>query len=273
MDTCAFVDHLYAAGYSDRTVAEYRKWIRRLHAWCRDHGLDITVLDGGHLRQWADTLPRSWATCKQAHAACRHYYRAIGRLDEPWHAIRVPRKPRPKYRGIEADAAGQLRDAALMVGGRPGTAVLLLLYTGARAAEVAGMRWDGIADGAIRWWRSKTSEWHEVPLHPTLERALADYREATGAPSHYLFPGAAGRAHVTAATVWEWVGQVSETAGVGHVSPQQLRATAGTTVLEATRDLDAAAEFLGHRDVAVTRAHYTRTSKRRLDAAVAALDY
>lgn len=273
MDIYAFTEALYAAGYSDRTVSEYRKWIRRLAAWARDHGLDVATLDAGHLRQWADTLPRSWATCKQAHAAARHYYRMVGRLDEPWHAIRVPRKPRPKYRGIEQEAAGQLRDAALMVGGRPGTAVLLLLYTGARAAEVAAMRWDGVDGGVVRWWRSKTSEWHEVPLHPVLERALDAFREATGAPSHYLFPGAAGRAHVSAATVWEWVGHVSETAGVGHVTPQQLRATAGTTVLEATNDLDAAAEFLGHRDTTVTRTHYTRTSKRRLDAAVAALDY
>lgn len=73
-------------------------------------------------------------------------------------------------------------------------------------------------------------------------------------------------------TVWVWCKQVAATVGL-EVTPRQLRSTAGMMVLEATGDLDAAASFLGHRSVDVTRTHYVRTSERRMARAVEALDY
>ena len=107
-----------------------------------------------------------------------------------------------------------------------------------------------------------------APIPPKL--VLTRYRAKTCAPSLYLFPGNNGRPHVSATTVWTWVTDVGRLAGV-EVSPQRLRSTAGAEALEATKDLDAVAELLGHRDVNVTRAHYTRTTRRRLRAAVEAL--
>lgn len=259
-------DTLAASGKSQRTVAEYVKWCRRLHRWAHHHGLDVATLTPGDLRRWADeTVPKSWASRKQASAMCRHLYR--GRQDEPWLSVRVPRKPRPDWRGLEPADAGRVRDAALLAGGRAGLATLVGLYTAARAVEIAGLRWDGVSDDTIRWWRSKTQEFHSVPTHPVLADALTPRGEG------FVFVGNNGRDTVTPMTIWKWVVRVGELAGIGGVTPQRLRATAGTMALEATQDLDAAAELLGHRDVAVTRQHYTRTSQRRLSAAVDALDY
>lgn len=267
-----FVDHLEQAGYADRTVREYRKWARRLIVWARQRDLHLEDLSAGDLRRWSETLPCSWASRKQAHTACKHLFGLLGRPDEPWHAIRVPRKPRGSYRGLEVDQAISVAAAARMVGGRHGTAVLLMLHTGARVGEVAAMRWDGVDldSGQIRWWRPKTCEWHDLPIYPALARALDAYR-ALGVWSDHLFPGGPGRPHASPQTIWEWVGWIGRLAGVAGLRPHQLRATAGALVLEATGDVDAAAELLGHRDVSVTRSHYTFTSRRRLTAAVDAV--
>lgn len=272
MDVVQFRDALLGQGLADRTAAEYVKWLRRLHAWCATHGVDPVTAPAPVVRTWADTLPRSWASRKQARNALAHYYRLVGRLDEPWKAVRVPRKPRPQYRGLSEADARTLRDAALIIGGRQGLATLVGLYTGARASEIAGLRWDGVdyAAETIRWWRSKTSEWHSVPLHPVLAEALREAHDGTRKGP--VFMGNNGRVYVSPATVWGWVRHVGEMVSI-DVSPHQLRATAGTLVLEVTRDLDAAAEFLGHRDPSVTRGHYTRTSQVRLRAAVEALEF
>jgi integrase len=271
MDVTTFGDALRGRGLADSTVSEYVKLIRRLAQHARDIGVSLPDLSALDIRAWVDTLPPGWASRKQARMAVHHYYRLGGRTDEPWEAIKVPQQPRPRYRGLEPADAHTLRDAALMVGGNRGLAVLVGLYTGGRASEIAGLRWDGVDRGAgiIRWWRTKTQEWHEVPLHPQLGDALAKARR-TGHP--HVFPGERGREHVSAQTIWSWVRSLGQMAGV-KVTPHQLRSTAGTRVLEVTRDLDAAAEFLGHRDPAITRRFYTRTSTTRLRAAVDALDY
>lgn len=270
MSIIEFRDALYGLGLAERTVNEYVKWVRRLARWGAERGYDLGELTGAEVRRWADELPYSWASRKQARTALSHYYRH--RPDRPWIAIRVPRKPRPEWRGLEDPDAAALHRTALMVGGRPGLATLAGLYTAARAGEIGGLRWDGIdaAAGTLRWWRTKTSDWHKVPLHPVLADELD--RQRPRAAEGHIFVGNNGRPHVSATTVWSWVRQVGDLAGV-HVTPQQLRVTAGSKALEATSDLDAAAELLGHRDPAVTRSHYVRTSGRRLGAAVSALEY
>lgn len=273
MNVAEFADYLYGRGKADRTVAEYVKWLRRLAVYAAEHGHTPATVPPHLIRRWADdTIRPSWSSRKQARTALGHYATAVGRTDEPWEAIRVPRKPRPRPKPHDTAEAILLRDAALLYGGRCGLAVLCLLYTGARPGEVAGMRWDWIdlRAGTIRWWRSKGSDDHELPLAPVLHRALAEARPHDG--SVYIFAGNNGRAHVSATTVWEWTKTVAAMAGL-DTHPRRLRATVANAVLEATHDLDAAAAILGHRSVETTRSYYTDTSAVRLAAAVDALDY
>jgi integrase len=266
-----FEEYVRSRGYAPRTIYEYSKWVRRLLRWCELRELDIEALQPRQVAEWAATLPTSWASRKQAHTAIKHLAAWRGLPDGYYLAIPKPRKPRSRCKALPEHNARQLHDTAVMVGGRHGTAVLLLLYTAARVGEVAGMRWEGWADGRLRWWRPKLRDWHEVPVHPTLARQLDVYREQTGEPSHYLFPGGPGRPHVVAQTVWEWLSYVARVAGIGHVTPHQLRATALTTINDTTGDLRAAQEVAGHRDPEVT-ATYTRATDRMLAGAIGALD-
>lgn len=267
-----FADHLYGRGKAHRTVAEYVKWVRRLARWCDERGYQLDTLAPHLVRRWADdTIPHSRESRKQARTALGHYWRMVGRQDAPQEAIRTPRKPHGRPNPLSDDEARLLRDGAIMAGGRPGTALLLLLYTAARPGEVAMMRWDGIGTDRVRWWREKGSEWHEAPLHPVLDEALRRFRPASA--EGHLFVGNNGRAHVSATTVWSWTRRVAATVGLEDVTPRRLRATAGSRVLAATGSIDATAALLGHRDVNVTRAHYAETPWEHLEAAVGSLDW
>lgn len=276
-----YAEHLYGQGRAERTIAEYIKWVRRLHRWAAERGYDLDELDAAQVRTWADTtVPMTWASRKQASVAVRTYYRTVGgRAEDVAAGVRVPRKPSAKPKPLRAEDATRLRDAAVMVGGRRGVATVVGMYGAGRASEIAAVRWDGVdprpsegaPHGVLRWWRTKTSDWHQVPMHPVLAGTLRQWRpmDAEG----FLFAGNNGRPHVQPSTVWAWVRQVGEVAGV-EVTPQQLRATAGKAVLEATGDIDAAAALLGHRDLNVTREFYTGvTSPERMARAVGSLNW
>lgn len=265
---------LLGEGKAERTVNEYVKWAKRLSRWCYLRGLEPATLTPAQLREWIDeTVPPGRESRKQAYTACKHLYTMIGRDDAPWEAIRVPHARKGKPNPLPDSAATLLRDTALLVGGRTGTATLGMLYTACRPSEVAEWRWDGIDldAGLVRFWRIKNRDWHETPIHPTLAAALERFR-----PAHvegFLFPGDRGRPSVSATTIWTWVRRVADTAGLEGVTPRRLRATALNRALETTRDIDAVAELAGHSDPATTRLYYVTTSRRRLAATVDALDY
>ena len=264
-----YIDLLRGRGRSDRTIQVYVGYVRRLMGWCAEHGHDPATVRPHDVRTWADQeLPLSWSSRKAARTALAVYWG--GRHDQPHEAIRLPAKPKMRYRGLSVDEARQLVDAAEMHGSRPGLATLLAVFTGARAGEIAQMSHDGVDKqrGVISWWRPKTQDHHMLPLAPRLAKALPD---GTGR----MFTGDGGRAYVTSATVNEWVHRVSRLAGL-DVTPQQIRATAGMLVVTATDDLQAAAEVLGHSDLQTTARHYAaHVSEERVGRAMrgfAALD-
>lgn len=265
-----FEDYLRSRGYADRTTNEYLKQLRRMLRWCRQHQLDVEELTPREVAQWADTLPPSWGSRKQAHAAMKHFARWRGLPDGYYMAVPVPRKPKRRSRALSDADAHKVHEAARLVGGRAGMAVICGLYTAARPGEIANMRWDGWVDGWLRWWRPKTKDYHEVPVHPFLADHLERFRDDTDASSAYIFPGNGGRPHVGYVAVWEWMKYVSVVAGV-EFTPHQLRATALTIVNDATGNLRAAQEFAGHSDPAVT-AGYTRVTERMLTDAATAFD-
>lgn len=258
-----YFDRCMGRGLSERTATIYTGLVRRYVAWCGTAGYDVDTAPPHAVRTWADMLPATHGTRRQARSALKVLY--AGRADEPWLAVRVPRKPQPAPKPLDDDELARLLDAARLVGGRRGLAVFVLAYTGARTSEVAGMTWDGYDGHSLRWWRSKTEEWHTLPVHPTLRAELDACRRLSGA----MFTGDRGRDHVTANTIGNWVDQCADLAGI-RCTPRQLRASVATRILDATGSLEAAASVLGHRSTDTTR-RYARTSDRRLAEAVSTL--
>lgn len=266
-------DYLLGLGKAAKTADNYAKYVRRLARWCALNGYDLATLEPHVLRKWVDdTIPPGRESRQQVYSACKHLYTMLGRQDAPWTAIRIPNKRASEPHPLLGADAVRLRDAALMVGGREGTATLGLLYSAARPSEVAEWRWDGVdlEQATLRFWRKKVRDWHTVPMHPTLVEALerfeGPWREG------FLFPGDRGRPYVTPTTVNHWVHRVAGVAGV-EATPRRLRATWACHALEATGQIDAVASMLGHSDISTTQRYYTITTMRRKREAAAAIPW
>jgi integrase len=101
---------------------------------------------------------------------------------DPSANIPKPAKERPRQRILDDDELRWIWRAADTIGGRRGAFVKLLMLSGQRRSEVAGMRRSEF-DRAARVWtlpvtRSKTAQIHEVPL-PEAAWAIID-----GLPKH-----------------------------------------------------------------------------------------
>lgn len=268
IDADQFAGYLALAGKADDTIRNYRAMYLRWCDWAIAHDRDPHRPDPLAVRAFAAQLAGGRSLIAQARAMISHLCDAL-EVHQVASAVPLPAKPKPTHRALEHDQAVRFADQA-RVSGLKGTAVLVALYTAARRSEVASLSWSRISfdTNRLTLQRPKNRDYHTVPLHPDLAAHLAERRVAG---ELWVFPGRHG-GHVSPATIWQWTLDVAEAAGLGRVTPHQLRHTALTDANDATGDLRAVQDFAGHANPAVT-ARYTRTSARRLGAAVASLDY
>lgn len=261
-----FTDYLTGLGLDVRTVTYYVRYTRRAEGWLDAHNANLATCRPTVLAEWARTLPNSHSTRGQVAAALRHYWEWTERTNPPAKAIRVPPRPEMVCRTLEDEETRDLVKVAL--GWWPqGTAVLLGLYLALRRFEIAKAEWRRF-DQPMMWYtvtgkRSKTAT---LPVHPVLRSEL-DTHHGEG----FLFPGRFGGS-VNPVTVGEWIDQVAEAAGLGHLLPHRLRHTSLTWAVDAGKQLRDVQTFARHSDPGMT-AKYTRTTSRKLQDVVEALDY
>lgn len=269
-----FTDLMIAAGYARKTCVVYRPPLVRAAA----AGLDFDTIGPRELRDYAEGLPHTRSSRALLRSALGCYWKLTGRLDGPIGAIRVPRQRAMKCKALAEGDAALLAAAAAARGDRKGLAVLLGLYAGMRRNEIATLRWSDIDAAGWATIIGKGDREREIPLHPVIVEALAARREEIrrSGPARrkrfdYIFPGRYGGPQ-NPTTVWLWVREVAEQAGVGEVATHVLRHTALATSLDTTGDLRAVQELAGHASPETT-AGYTRTTRNRLQAAVTAIEY
>lgn len=268
LDAESFCAFLALRGRADGTIRNYRGMLLRWQDWAIAHGRDPDQPDPLAVRAWAVLLPGTASTRAQARATIGWLCEAL-EVDDVSHAIPVPRDPRRRSRALSRARAGALEEQA-HASGLKGTAVLVGLYTAARRSEIASLSWSRVdfPGEQLTVWRPKTRDWHTVAMHPV----LADHLEPRAVDGDmWVFPGRNG-GHVAPATIWQWVLDVAEDAGIGRVTPHQLRHTCLTEANDATGDLRAVQDLAGHTNPAQT-AMYTRVSGHRARAAVHAVDY
>lgn len=268
LDAETFCAFLAMQGRADGTIRVYRALYLRWCDWSRAHGRDPERPDPLAVRAWATLLPGTASTRAQARAVIGHVCAAL-EVEDVSGAIPVPRDPRRRSRALEPARAYAL-EAQSHHAGLKGTAVLVGLYTAARRSEIASLAWSRVdfARERLTVWRPKTRDWHTVAMHPVLAAHL-EPRRVDG--DMWVFPGRHG-GHVAPATIWAWVIDVAEAAGIGRVTPHELRHTCLTEANDATGDLRATQELAGHTNPAQT-AMYTRVTDDRLRRAVRAVTY
>lgn len=265
-------DFLLERGLKPKTIDLYRRMLVRAWLWCYDNGYHLSTATAANIAEYTFTTPASTSSRRHLRTALDRYWEMIGRENPPVRAVRVPPKPRGKCRALSDEQATQLKSAAVHQGGREGLAVLAGLYMGLRAHEIASMHWQRFDPGLGAYTvLGKFDQTRTVPVKAELGDMLDS---VPGSHVGYLFTGSRGRPHVHPATVWGWVRDIADAAGIAHpIQTHQLRHTAISRINDRTGDLRAAQEFAGHARPETT-AIYTRVNWDRLTEAVASsLDY
>ena len=261
-----YADYLFGLGLAPGTVRMYQARLRAAHQWAEGNDVDLDKTTAAQLAEMRSQFAESYATLRQVRCALQHYWDWKEIPYPPVKALRVPKKPRPHWRGLPDGDARLLAETAR--GWHPeGTAVLIGLYTGMRRTEIAQMRWDRFTPD-LDWYKvlGKGLVERTIPIHPTLQRVLRPIRGSFV----WVFPGQR-RLHVNPATIWQWVHVVAEEAGL-MVTTHQLRHTAINAVVKASRNVEAGQSLAGHADISTT-AVYMQVTPEELRQAVLSIDW
>ena len=264
-----------AAGMRPRTVELRRYQVGHLaEAHLRRSPWSVKHAD---LIGWLDGQAWSAETRKSYRAALRSFYawaQQAGHTRRNPAAnlppVRVPRgMPRPTPERVLEQAIARAPDRTRLV-------LLLAAYAGLRRAEIAGLRWDHVADGVIRV-DGKGGHVRHVPVHDRVAFALeaerlrrergtfgAGWRYTAHPDGPFVFPGRYGRG-VSA----DNIGRVAATA-LGDYGGHTLRHRFAGRAYAATRDLGVVQQLLGHASPTTT-AVYARADRAAMAEAVRAL--
>jgi integrase/recombinase XerD len=178
----------------------------------------------------------------------------------------LPLRDQPLPRFLDDGAAAKLLQAARA---DPDPFVRLcvefLARTGLRKGELLDLTVDAVVQIGSAYWlhvpvgKLRTDRY--VPLHPQLKELLDGWlaRRPAGLRSDYLFVQRGRRIGKT--TVDRAVAKVARAAGIGHVTPHQLRHTLATQAINRGMSLEAIAALLGHRSMRMTMV-YARIADR-----------
>ena len=178
-----------------------------------------------------------------------------------------PRPDRPLPRFLDDPSAAKLLAAA-----RDDQDVFtrlvveLLARTGLRLGELRRLAIDAVVQiGSAYWLRvpiGKLRTDRYVPLHPDLKTLIDEWLALRGNISRHPLLFVTDRGWPISNTKIERaLARTARRAGIGHVTPHQLRHTLATQAVNRGMSLDAIAALLGHRDMSMTMV-YARIGDR-----------
>ena len=252
---------------------------------------------------------RSYSIIRKAYLALNGVYKYAMMKDQllknPCFGVKLPKKAEKNVKSIQVLTKEQIKryceHAAQRYGNgkcvyRLGYGLVLILFTGLRLGEAAGLMWDDIdfqkrtlkvqrtleyvknRDGDENsnhyvlvegTTKSKSSE-RTIPLNQTALSALLELKKANGGFA-YVFSNAKGkpmnprnlnRAHDC----------ILERAGIPHIGIHALRHTFASQLFANKVDVKVISKLLGHSDVSVTYNIYIHLMQEELPDATTSLD-
>ncbi len=167
----------------------------------------------------------------------------------------IPDEPLPRFLH-DAAATKLLQAARADVDPFVRLTVEFLARTGLRKGEYLGLTTDAVVQiGSAYWLHVPVGKLHTdryIPLHPQLKELLGQWlgRRPEGLRSKLIFVEQ-GRV-IPASRVDAAVAKAATAAGIGRVSPHQLRHTLATQAINRGMSLEAIAALLGHRSLHMT---------------------
>lgn len=238
-----------AEGASPRTIEWYRMILVRL---VRSTGQERAVdgLDPAELRAWlvelrATLAPVSVAGYVRTLRVLGNWLAAEGMAEAA--GLRSLRRPRVPHKVIEPVADDVLRRLLAVCSVRDRAIVLLMLDTGLRVSEVAGIRLGDLrADGTLKV-RGKGSHERIVPVGSTARQTIVRYlgQRGPGQPDDALFLGRKGE--ISTRGLQHMLRRLKGRVGVtGRLSPHSLRHTFARSYLVNGGDVFSLQRILGH---------------------------
>lgn len=255
-----FATHVIATDPKTRSVAR----INRSHIEDYKRAL--------HARRTRSGTPLSTNTLRMRLGMLRTFFERIiewGYDDAPPRvpvfASDLPKADEPLPRFLDDPTAARLlRAAANDRDPFRRLVVELLARTGLRVSELCGLEADAVTRKEGGWWlRVPVGKLHNdryVPLHPQLVELLADWSAQEPANDLGLLLHRHGR-RIDRHVVGRILNRVAKAAGVGHVTPHQLRHTLATQAINRGMRIEAIADLLGHRTLRMTM-RYAKIANR-----------
>lgn len=260
-------DRLQARGLSRKTVNQYARAIHSAEEWCQARGHPLSRAPGSLIARYADTLPNSASTRRILRCALKHYWEITHRKSPPLSYLRVPPTPEMVCKAFDDEEARRLAKLARQRRDRKGFALALGLYQAMRREEIARCRWVDFGEDGYLKIVGKGDKQRVIPIHPEILDKLTTVERA----GDYVFPGRQG-GHVGPTTVWAWIKELGEEAGVVGITTHRLRHTCLAVQNDENGDLRATQQFAGHSKIQTTEG-YTRTRAAALRKAMLSVDY
>ena len=260
------------------TVSHIEQHLRVFGTWLAGHHREIrscAELERGHIEDfkiWISTTPSARTGKPLARTTVKEQLINLGCFFERsanWGYPNAPTRPLlfagdlpridgPLPRFLDDAAAAKLARATRA---EPDPlarlCVEILARTGIRLSELIGLTVDAVVQiGSAFWLRIPVGKLHNdryIPLHPDLKTPLdawIDNHRPSGLRSDRLLLER-GRP-ITKLRVANALARIANNAGIGHVTPHQLRHTLATQAINRHMSLEAIAALLGHKTLAMT---------------------
>jgi len=277
-----FAAYLAAKKVRDRTVDTYVREVKRFGARLGAESTIAEITMESISKHQHDRRALSAATLGKTLSAvrayCRYLIRARIRADDPTLDMAFPKRrkrlPRPlkkeQLRQLESilDRAPPVLDVrARRIWLRNRRIVIVLLYTGLRRTEVAGLTWDDVyladAQLIVRSETAKGGYERIIPLHPRVVDELATTPENKRRGAIAGHKDGQCLSHKSIGLIFErWLNDLGL-----RISAHKLRHTAATELLVHGASLHEVQATLGHADIRTTEG-YTALIPERQKAAI-----
>jgi integrase len=268
-------------GYSDATTRLYVNAARRAARYFERCGRTIGTATDRDVLGFFDGLPPGRETRRGARKALVALYEALGRSEARNPALVLPRLPGSKRtpRPITREDYIAFLAECARLGGFHEVVGVLFATTGCRFSEIRRLRWSAVRFGSEpaievvgKGAACRGPKVRSVPLHPLAVDALRRWRlEVPGREEVFPSPTSSKDGYRGENAFRDAFTEIVHAARIDeHVTPHRMRHSVATFAVEATLDLRAVQELLGHGSLSTTE-QYVGLSGGRVRDAVASL--
>lgn len=254
---------------SPHTVTNYKRDLKRLLAFCEQHDLaGWQAIKSSHIRQFIAQLHReglAGRSIQRALSATRSLYRFLIREgladNNPAQAVQAPKVEKRLPATLDVDQMSGLLDLKqqdTVIACRDHAIMELFYSSGLRLAELAGLNLRDIDFGdQLVYVTGKGNKSRVVPVGSQAISALQKWlikRDQLGFfEQTALFITQQGR-RLGVRSIQKRISFWGKKQGISeHVHPHRLRHAFASHMLEASGDLRAVQELLGHADISTTQ--------------------